>query len=275
MDPQGVFYGVPGNRYSPQPYSAAHGFPPDPEGETLGRQTVHFEIFKVTRWGNSVDAPIELRYCRACALFRKKRRGPKSERCKCNVRLNISRFQLWQVLNDFTSEQRSRTWNYRLDPWDDDLPDFRLYRKEIKDQLRNNKDFFRDRFLEAMGWYPKLRHDEFRIRIFIDISRMETKVVGVVLEAMDEDDPRKNLVLTFQARYPKSSVLFDVMTHVSLRKGEYVDPKSRNGASIIARALSDRKPKMGITWQLSPEIYSKVGRPRPHIFKLMANLFCR
>jgi hypothetical protein len=242
------------------------------------------EKIEATYYNDKFDAPIKVPYCGSCALFRWKRRKSRSRsRCKCGVRQKTSRFLLPLIFNAFTSKQHSGKRNYRLDARD--LSAFSKYREEMKEQLRNNENFFRDRFLDALRRYPALEKRGFRIRIVIDIKKKGIKVIGVVLEG-DEDFKKEekklkiNVVLEFKAQYRHSHVCFDVRRHVSLSKEELLEMEhemskgvlERDGAYEIADALSDFKPKRDTTWRMSREFYNKVGRPRPRC-KLIAKLF--
>jgi hypothetical protein len=169
-------------------------------------------------------------------------------------------------------------WGYFLDAWEDEVCRFTLYRERIIDQLSNNEDFFRDRLLDVLRWYPGLAIDGFRIRISINIDQSEIKVYDVALEA-DKDFQRKeqklgfNIILAYKAYYPsQSNVRFDVTRRIWLEEEKLPkmeeghemskDVWEQNGAHEIADALSDSKPEMGITWQITPDLYSKVERPR-------------
>ena len=204
------------------------------------------------------------------------------------------------ILN-FAPDQSGEGKSIELDPNDRGMEGFNNYRQEIETQLRFQLDVFRDCFLSALRMYPGLNYNDFRIRIWIDISKKkdvnsdseredvysgsEIKVVDVTLDGLPDKklrgkimEPEGNIVLEFKANYPKSCVRFSVEKRVRLGEEQLLETKKGyrkaadvpNVASEISKALSDEETDVGHTWRLFPEVYRKI---EPSGWKKIPQLF--
>lgn len=160
--------------------------------------------------------------------------------------------------------------------FDQDIDD---YRRGIDEQLRANEDFFRDRFLEVLGKHPDLRHDDFIIRVSVDIKRYEgVNVKSVEIKPLDkklrEDNPWKRpvdsrnkeikkenpsyagagiIVIDFELHYLHGQVRFGAQMELPLKKAQLPLKEEEEEGELWDRRSIQQPPRDAVRTNLQLE----------------------